>query len=130
MADNTITVLVPLSTDVVVKAFTNADYLQRITVVLPALSNPIVFQGQGEGNNPIGRAHFTTPNSWPNSISYPISVTQEYSVDEGQNWQPSTIYGDHCVVQAFNLTVVVSEDGVDDDWNDAVCMISWPQAQV
>lgn len=125
VGDNTVTVYLPYSTDVVVKGFTNAFDQQRITVQL-AGSTPVVFQGSGEQNTPIGSTHFTTVASGDNPS---VDITIEYSEDGGQSWQPSDIFTDTCSIQAYQLVVVVSEDHVDEDYNDAVCMISWPQME-
>jgi hypothetical protein len=121
-----VTVYLPLAVDTVMKGFTNASYQQRITITPPSPSQPIVFIGSSEGNKQIGSAHFTTPGSWPDPLGYPIDVKLEYSTGAG-NWNSSDIFTGSCTIQAYNLTVVVPEDGIDGDWNDSVCMISWPQ---
>jgi hypothetical protein len=121
---NIVTVYLPPATDIVVKGFTNAANLQRITVT-PPTGSPSVFQGSGEGNTPIGRTHFTTPSG----DEAQITVEIDYSPDGGSTWQPSDVYTDGCAVQSYNLTVIVSEDLVDEDYNDAICLVSWPQAE-
>jgi hypothetical protein len=122
---NSATLYLPLSTDVVVKGFTNAAYTQRITVT-PASGSPMVFTGSGENNTLIGRGHFTTPSSWP-SGDFTVTVTIDYSKDGGRTWLAPDVYTDSCYVQAYNLTVVIAEDMVDQDYNDSICMVSWPQ---
>jgi Fucose-binding lectin II (PA-IIL) len=115
------TVNLPPSTDIVVKGFANASYTQRITIT-PPQGQPIVFQGSGEGNRPIGITHFTTPAGADSAIAV---VAIASSADGGQTWNPSDVYLDSCDVQAYNLTVIVSEDLADEDYNDAVCFLSW-----
>lgn len=116
-------VVLPYSTDVVVKGFANAFRIQRITVQ-PPVGGPVTFQGAGEQNTPIGSTHFTTPSGGPVPT---VGIVIEYSKDGGKSWNPSDIATDSCSVHAYRLFVVVSEDEVDQDYNDAVCMISWPE---
>lgn len=118
------TIYLPFSTDVVVKGFSNAAFMQRITVT-PETGDPIVFVGSGEQNTQIGRANFTTPAG---SGDFTVVVAVENSQDGGNSWSRSDIYVSACSVRTYNLAVVVSEDMVDEDYNDAICMISWPQA--
>jgi hypothetical protein len=124
VGDSSTTIYLPLATDVVVKGFTNAADIQRITVT-PSGGNPSVFQGTGEQNTPIGSMHFTTPASGEQPS---VAIKIEYSGDGGNTWQPSDIFTDSCSIEAYQLVVVVSEDHVDEDYNDAVCIISWPEA--
>lgn len=121
--ENTVTVYLPYSTDVVVKGFTNAARRQRITVQ-PAQQPQAVWVGAGEQNNEIGSLHFTTASGGPDPF---VNVTLEYSDDGGQTWKAPDVFLDSCSVQAYQLTVVVAEDLVDEDYNDSVCMVSWPQ---
>jgi hypothetical protein len=120
---NSVTLYLPPATDVVFKGFTNSNNLQRITIT-PESSRPIVFTGVGEENTLIGREQITTS---PGDKEVAITVAIENSVDKGQTWKPSQIYSDACYVQAYNLAIVVSEDLGDEDFNDAVCFVSWPQ---
>jgi hypothetical protein len=120
---DTATIYLPFATDVVVKGFTNAGLMQRITLA-PETGSPIVFVGTGEQNTPIGRANFTTPAG---TGDFTVVVTIENSQD-GNSWSPSDIYVGVCAVRSYNLAVVVSEDMVDEDYNDAICMLSWPQS--
>lgn len=119
---DSMTIYLPGSTDIVVQGFTNAAYQQRITIT-PSAGSPVVFTGAGEGNHPIGTMQFTTPPG----PDVPLVVSIASSQDGGHTWQPSDIYSDSCSVQALQVVVVVSEDLVDEDYNDAVCYVSWPQ---
>ena len=122
---NSVIVDVPTSKDVVIKGFTNAAYLQRISLNVEGIGQ-FALTGTGENNTPIGSQHFTTPPTGGPDGQIGIEVTIEYSSDGGNTWQAPDVYTDSCTVQAYNLIVVVSEDMVDQDYNDAICMISWP----
>ncbi len=122
---NKVTVYVPTSKDVVIKGFTNAAYQQRITLDTEGIGRTVL-RGSGENNTLVGSAHFTTPSDGGPDGQITIDVTVDYSSDGGRTWQPSDVYTDTCNIQAFNLIVVVTEDQVDQDYNDAVCVISWP----
>lgn len=124
MSDNQVKVYLPPSTDVVVKGFTNSANPQRITLQ-PPTGTPFSYEGHGEQNKLIGTSHFTTPSGGQPALG----VTVEYSKDNGATWLPSEIFADSCTIRNLELFVVVSEDQVDEDFNDAVCMVSWPEAQ-
>jgi hypothetical protein len=125
MGNTTVTVYVPPSRDVVIKGFTNSAYLQRITLNTEGVAQTLI--GTGENNTLIGKAHFTTPSkSDPNQL-VPINVTIEYSSDGGATWKAPQVYSNSCSVQAYNLIVVATEDWVDQDFNDVIWMISWPE---
>jgi hypothetical protein len=118
-----VTIYVPAVTDVVVKAFANAAYLQRIRLQVPE-QEPVVLQGAGEENALIGRSHFTTAAG----DDVEITVTIEHSTDGGSTWQASEMFFETCYVQAYHMAVIVTEDFKDQDYNDAICIISWPSA--
>jgi Fucose-binding lectin II (PA-IIL) len=122
---NTVTVYVPISKDIVVKAFTNAAYLQRITLSIEGVGQ-FVIQGTGENNTLLGVEPFTTPSEGGPDNQITVDVKVEYSSNGGSTWNAPDVYTDGCTVQAYNLIVIVAEDMVDQDYNDAVCMISWP----
>lgn len=121
--EGNVTVYVPLSTDVVVKGFANATNLQRIAVQ-PPVGDAVVFQGTGERNAPIGRTRFTTPASGGPPA---VGISVEHSHDGGSTWTPSELFTDSCLIHTYHLVVVVSEDDVDGEYSEAVCMVSWPQ---
>jgi hypothetical protein len=120
---NSVTLYLPPGTDVIFKGFANSVNLQRITITPPS-GSPIVFTGLGEENALIGKEHFTTP---PGEEEVAITVNIENSLNDGQTWQPSDVYSDACYMQAYHLAIIVSEDLQDEDFNDAVCFVSWPQ---
>lgn len=118
-----VSILLPPSTQVFLAAFTNAAYIQRVTVTPPSgAGSPIVWQGSGEGNNPIGNQMLTTPGG---SANLTYSVAMDYSSDGGSTWQQSSMIPGGCVVASMNVKVVVSEDHVDQDYNDAVIQFMW-----
>lgn len=120
MSDS-VTILLPPSVDAVVKGFSNASFLQRITVLRPG-ADPLYLEGKGEANALIGRAYFTTPAGEESELE----VNIDYSTDDGRTWHPSEVFLGGCAKEAYNLAVIVSDDGVDKVFDDAVCLISWP----
>lgn len=120
-----VSVYLPPSTDVVVKGFANTTHLERITVRPPS-GNTVVFEGTGAPNKPIGRSHFTTPAS---GQPVAVAISVEHSHDGGATWSSSELFTDGCSVHTYHLAVVVSEDDVDQDYSEAVCMVSWPAAE-
>ena len=118
-----VSILLPPDTNVFLAALTNAAYLQRVTVTPPSGGgSPIVWQGTGEDNHPIGNQLVTTPAG---SANFTYSVNMEYSSDNGATWHQSSMIPGGCVVASMNLKVVVSEDHVDQDFNDAVVQFMW-----
>jgi hypothetical protein len=122
---NTVTVYVPPSRDVVIKGFTNSAYLQRITLNTEGMGQTVI--GTGENNTLIGTAHFTTPSRSDPNQQVPINVSIEYSADGGATWKAPKVCSNSCSVQAYNLIVVAAEDWLDEDFNDVIWMISWPE---
>lgn len=115
-------VALPASQRVYVMAFTNAGYLQRVTLTANG-GTPLQFQGNGEGNQEIANTSLVTPSDpsgWVNTI-----VLIEFAPD-GTSFQPSryspagsfSVYG-------YNQRTVVSEDADDDDYNDTAVIMTW-----
>lgn len=121
MSINVVTVYVPASTDVIVKGFSNSDNIQRITVTPPG-RDPIVLSGHGQNNMIMGRDWFTSPAA---EGPVGVGVSLEFSPDSGATWVQPNVFADGCTVHAYNLTVVVAEDMIDEEYNDAICMLSW-----
>ena len=117
-----VTMMLPPSTRVFVSAFTNAAYQQKVTVTPPGGGQPLVYQGAGENNHQIGQQFITTAGGSQN-LAY--SVTIQNSADGGGTWQDSTLLPGGTVIGSFNLQVVLSEDHVDQDYNDAVVEFLW-----
>lgn len=118
-----VSILLPPSTNVFVSAFTNAAYIQRVTITPPSGSgSAIVWDGSGEGNNQIGSTFITTPGGSQN-LTY--TVTIQYSSDGGSTWGASSMIPGGTVIGSMNLKVVLGEDHVDQDYNDAVVEFLW-----
>lgn len=115
-----VTVYLPVSTWISVQAYTNAAFTQRVTA--PRRSSP----GSGERNTPMpgGNYGFMTPATSRSPLGWTVIVRVESSNSGGQ-YQPSQVMLGSCTVQYFTLSMVVSEDWVDQDWNDAVVQFSW-----
>ena len=80
-----LSIVLPPSTRVFVAAFTNAAYMQRVSITPPAgAGQPIVWQGTGEDNHPIGDQIVTTPAG---SSNFTYLVSADYSTDGGTSWQ-------------------------------------------
>jgi hypothetical protein len=115
-------VALPASQKVYVSAFTNASYLQRVTLTVNG-GTPQQWQGNGEGNQEIAHTSLiipSDPSGWVNA-----SVLTEFS-PSGSPFQPSkmspigtfSVYG-------YNQRMIVSEDADDDDYNDTALILSW-----
>ena len=118
------TVYLPLSTEVAIKAFSNADSLQRV-VLAPETGDAIVFTGRGRRENPIGSSSFTTPPGSISPVGFQFDVHIDYSADEGETWKRSQVFQDSCSVEHYNLKVVVSDEPAETSWNDAVVTLAW-----
>ena len=73
---------------------------------------------------PNGNFSITTPDHSSNPLGYRVTVQIESS-NEGGQYQPSQVFSGSCGVMYYSLVLVVSEDYVDDDWNDAVVQFTW-----
>mgnify|MGYP006184278371 CR=1 FL=1 len=122
---NTAVVYLPLGTFVSVACFTNASFNQRVTIT-PETGNPTVLTGSGEHNAPMpgGAFSLTTPNSSQSPMGYKMTIAVESQQPNGQ-WAGSQVSQGSCSVMYYSLALVVSEDYVDQDWNDAVVQFSW-----
>ena len=125
---NSATIYLPVSTWVNVQAFTNASYTQRVTIAPESQSAfpTKVLTGTGEHNTPMsgGTFGFTTPSTSQRPLGFSVTVTVE-SADGSGRFRPSQVLQGSCSVMYFTAALVVSEDYVDDDWNDAVVQFSW-----
>ncbi|TNC08156.1 hypothetical protein FF100_30035 [Methylobacterium terricola] len=114
-------ILLPPSTNVFLAAFTNASDIQRVTITPPG-GQAIVWQGSGENNKQIGSTFFQTPSG---SQDVSATVDIQHSSDGGRTWQESALLPGGCSVATMNIQVVLSEDQVDRDYNDAVVQFLW-----
>ena len=116
-------ILLPPSTNVFVTAFTNAGYLQKVTITPPSgAGNPTVWQGRGENNHQIGSMFIMTPGG---SQNFNYQVDAQNSPNGGQSWNESVLMPGGCVIATMNLKVLLSEDQADRDYNDAVVEFLW-----
>jgi hypothetical protein len=116
-----VTVALPPGTSVYITAFTNAAYLQKATITPPA-GPAVVWQGAGEGNRQIGQQIITTAAGSQNQ-NYTVAV--QYSTNNGASWQDSSLLPGGATLGTMNLSVVLSEDHADRDFNDAVVQFMW-----
>ena len=118
-----VTLMLPPGRRIFVSAFTNAAYLQKVVITPPAgAGDPITWQGTGEDNNQIGQQFITTP-AGSQDLAY--SVGAQYSSDNGATWQDSSLLPGGTTIGSMNLKVMLSEDHVDQDFNDAVVQFLW-----
>ncbi|WP_431113331.1 fucose-binding lectin II [Variovorax paradoxus] len=122
---NTATVYLPLNTFVSVACYTNASFQQQVTIT-PETGSPTVLTGSGEHNAPMpgGTFSLTTPSSSQSPYGYRMTVSVQSMQPNGQ-WAPSQVSQGSCAVMYYSLAMVVSEDYLDQDWNDAVVQFSW-----
>ncbi len=122
---NTATIYLPLNTYVSVLSFTNAYFSQRVTIT-PEVGNQTVLTGSGEHNAPMPNGNFglTTPGTSINPLGFKMTITVEAQQQNGQ-WAPSQVSQGSCSVMYYSLAMVVSEDYVDNDWNDAIVQFSY-----
>jgi len=122
---NIATVYLPLNTYVSVASFTNAGFNQRVTIT-PETGSATVLVGSGEHNTPMPNGAFAinTPGQSISPLGYKITVGVESYQPNGQ-WAASQVSQGSCSVMYYALAMVVSEDYVDADWNDAVVQFTW-----
>ncbi|MGD3112406.1 hypothetical protein [Streptomyces sp. YGL11-2] len=125
------TVWIPSSRGVEVRAFTNAWFRQYATLrfYYDGQSNPFDtwhLEGQGEGNKAMTGSQLNGCGiRWvaPHSQRYKIEVHTQYlkngSRHDHQTMPVSSTLG------LFNISMVLSEDDADKDWNDAVLQFTW-----
>ena len=118
-----VTLKLPPGTRIFATAFTNAAYLQKVVITPPAgAGDPITWQGTGEDNNQIGQQFITTPAGSQDLV---YSVGAQYSSDNGATWQDSSLLPGGTTIGSMNIKVMLSEDHVDQDFNDAVVQFLW-----
>jgi hypothetical protein len=122
---DTVTVYVPVSTWISVQAYTNAYLTQRITITAED-GTTTVLTGSGERNAPMagGNYGFTSPATSKSPLGWAMVVKVESSDGSG-GYQPSQVMQGSASVMYFTMSIVVSEDWVDNDWNDAVVQVTW-----
>jgi len=119
---NVQTVYLPLSSAVYLYVYTNAAFTQQVTIT-PSDASPIVYQGSGEGMTLIGQRVIQTPASSSNPRGYPVTVSVQ--TQQGGQWVPSSTMQGSSGIMYYQTVMVVSEDYVDQDWNDSVTQFCW-----
>ena len=119
---STATVTLPAGHTVYMQGATNASYQQKATVTIPGQS-PMVFTGQGEGNKSFINQNFTTPADGSGSVS--VTVEIQNSSNGWRSWNPSSVSQGQYSLMGFNAQYIVSEDGVDHDYNDCALSFVW-----
>lgn len=119
------TVYLPVSTWISVQAYTNAAFAQRVTITGEDGKDKVL-TGSGEHNTPMpgGTYGFTTPPASRSPLGWSVVVRVESSGSGGE-YRPSQVMLGSCTVMYYTMSLVVSEDYVDGDWNDAVVQFSW-----
>lgn len=123
---STLSIYLPLNTYVSVRSFTNAGFLQRVTM-LEENGTQHQYQGSGEHDTPMAGGAFAiqTPGTSKSPMGYQVSVNID--AYNGSSWQPSSISQGSCSVMYYYLAMIVSEDYIDNDWNDCAVQFTWWQ---
>ncbi len=122
------TVYLTPSTNVVIQSFANSEKTQRVTIT-PERGSPIVFQGQGMFDTPIGSNTFAVPtNPASPRLGFKMTINVDHSTDNGATWQPSKVKKVPCVIRYYHLQTIASEDGADDKWDEATTYFTWTTA--
>jgi hypothetical protein len=112
----------PLNTNVSVTCTSNSAAEQRVTIT-QADGTTNTATGSGE-NVPMQGGAFSiqTPQSAPNDT---YTVTVDIESNASGSWSPSQVFNGGYFFLTYALQLVVSEDSVDRDFNDAVVQFSW-----
>ncbi|WP_049650879.1 fucose-binding lectin II [Kitasatospora sp. MY 5-36] len=114
---NTAEISLPAGAQVAVKAKTNSSNVQKVQLTSKDGVVDLAFSGTGEGNAPIGQSTVTGPAV--------LTAAFEFAAADG-DFKPSKLNsGGPYTIGAYNLAVVVAENGDDADYNDTVLEFSW-----
>lgn len=121
---DTSTIYLPVSTAIHVRAFTNAGFTQKVTITQEN-GTVTTLEGSGERDHPMpnGDFWFNTPASTNSPLGYKVTIEVQSYYNNA--WQPSQVSSASCGVMYYSLAMVVSEDYVDNDWNDGVVQFTW-----
>ena len=124
---NPAVIYLPLDTYTSVRCFANASFDQKVTITEENGTTHIA-QGSGEHDTPLADGDFAiqTPGN-SNNPQQGYKITVAVQNNQGGAWKDSTVMAGGCNVMYYNLKMVVSEDYIDDDWNDAVAVFTWWQ---
>jgi Fucose-binding lectin II (PA-IIL) len=104
-----------------INCISNATYPQRVTITLPG-APPAVFTGQGENRQMTTSSGTMCWMVQSNSCSRSATILIENF--QGGRWVPSKVM--QPIVTDMGMAkfyIIKSEDGSDDDWNDATVYI-------
>lgn len=120
----------PSNTTIYVTALANASYTQTVTITPPS-GQPAVFTGSGEGNVPLAVTTQGFLNRGSGQYNFKTGgSTSTYKVQIASNNGPESVQFSACTSAwtsgaTANVLMVVGEDAVDNDYNDAVTLFTW-----
>ncbi|MGW3182916.1 fucose-binding lectin II [Kitasatospora sp. NPDC001119] len=114
---NTAEISLPAGAKVAVKAKTNSSNVQKVRLTSKDGVVDLAFSGTGEHNAVIGQQTITGQAG--------LTAVFEFSDGDGV-FKPSRLNsGGPYEIGAYNLMVLVAENGDDADYNDTVLEFSW-----
>ncbi|MFF2117053.1 fucose-binding lectin II [Kitasatospora sp. NPDC058184] len=114
---NTAEISLPAGAQVTVKAKTNSSNVQKVQLTSKDGVVDLAFSGTGERNAVIGQQTITGQAG--------LTATFEFASAEG-DFRPSKLNsGGPYEIGAYNLMVLVAENGDDADYNDTILEFSW-----
>ncbi|MFE7637640.1 fucose-binding lectin II [Kitasatospora sp. NPDC057518] len=114
---NTAEISLPAGAQVTVKAKTNSSSAQKVRLTNQDGTVGLEFVGAGERNTVIGQE----------TITGQAGLTAVFEFSEGDGvFKPSRLNsGGPYEIGAYNLMVLVAENGDDADYNDTILEFSW-----
>jgi len=120
-------VYLPFDTHVVVQAFANAAWTQKVSFA-PRSGESFEFLGSGEDNTLFGSRAINTPEPEEAQPGFEVAVGIQH---ENGAWEDSKLLqGRPYAVGDYRMICVVSEDSNDDDWNDCIVLFSWSEPEL
>ncbi|MFD4657845.1 fucose-binding lectin II [Kitasatospora sp. NPDC058444] len=115
--DNTAEISLPAGAQVTVKAKTNSSTTQQVRITGQDSGVDLLFSGTGERNTVIGQQTITGQAG--------LKAVFEFDGADGA-FKPSKLNsGGPYEIGAYNLMVIVAENGDDADYNDTILEFSW-----
>lgn len=114
----------PATHRVYITGVTNAAWLQRVTMTVNGGGQSMQWIGTGEGNKELANVAIDTPFGTDGLVN--AALTMEHSRNGGGSWELSAMsqVGNYSLL-GYNLRMVVSEDGADQDYNDSGLSCQW-----
>ncbi|MFD7579031.1 fucose-binding lectin II [Kitasatospora sp. NPDC059817] len=110
-------ITLPAGVQITVKAKTNSALLQSVKLTSKDGQLDQQFTGTGEHNTVIGQTTITDVSQ--------LVATFEYGESDGALKPSSLNSGGPYEIGAYNLMVIVAENGDDSDYNDTILEFSW-----